>query len=146
MAHDTDAFVGPCPPVTLPQDATFPVLIDVPIRGLLLRDAEDLKRLNRSLAEIRGIPQFEKGGREPPDPIVDAAMATYWWLEERVQAGEFAAYPGQYIAAAEKQVRGIGPDCESAVEQAMKADPSLDFVQIIVIHVPDPSAVGPLIC
>jgi hypothetical protein len=71
---------------------------------------------------------------------VDEAVATYFWLDNRIQAGEFAAYPGQYVVGAEKQVIGIGPTCEEAIGRAMEANPSLVFEQIVAIHVPDPNA------
>jgi hypothetical protein len=145
MSRDTDAFVDPCPPVALPPDTVFPVRVDVPIRGLLLRDADDLKDLNRALNDIRRIPQHDKTVPER-DPIEAEAVATYFWLSNRIQAGEFAAYPGQYVAGAEKRVVGIDPDCEEAVKKGLEANPTLSVEQIIVVHVPDPNTVGPLIC
>jgi hypothetical protein len=105
---------------------------------LLLRDAEDLDDLNRLLNDIRRIPRREKPVREP-DPVSDAAFATYFWLDERIKAGDFNAYPGQYVYAADKRGLGIGADADEVVGRTMEADPALRFEQIIAIRVPDPN-------
>lgn len=138
MSHDNDAFVDPCPPVVLPPGTSFPHRVDVPITGLLLRDADDLADLNQYLNDIRRIAQREKTVCKP-DPLADEAIATYFWLESRIQAGEFAAYPGQYVIGAEKRVLSIALDCDAAIDQAKEANPALGFEQIVAIRVPDPN-------
>ena len=134
MAPDAETPADVCPPVTLPPDSSFPAPVDVHIQGLLLRDAEDLADLNRLLGEIRRIPRREKVVRE-----LDPAFATFLWLHDRVQAGEFDAYPGQYVVGSERRVLGIGPDTEVIVRQAMEADPTLGFDRIVAVRVPDPN-------
>ena len=139
MLPDTDTLIDPCPPVILPPGSSFPVTVDVPIQGLLLRDADDLARLNRLLADIRRLSRRPAPEPRERDPEVEEAVATYFWLDARIQAGEFADYPGQYVVAARKRVCGVAPEEEGVVEQAMKDDPTLGFQHFIAIRVPDPN-------
>jgi hypothetical protein len=132
---ETKSSVDPCPLVELPAGTSFPVRVDVPITGLLLRDAEDLKDLNRYLDDIRRIPRRDKT-KPQRDPDEEAVMATYFWLDEQRQAGAFEAYRGQYIVAADKKILGIGPDTEEIVRKAMETDPALRRERIIAIDLP----------
>ena len=118
MAHDTDAFVDPCPPVTLPPGATFPITVDVPIRGLLLRDADDLASLNRALADVRRIPQRDKTVEER-DPVDFEAVGTYFWLEKRIQAGDAAPQLGR-LEAENDNLRAALAWCGAAGEYELE--------------------------
>jgi len=137
MSHDNDELVDPCPPVILPPDVVFPVRVDVPICGLLLRDAEDLADLNRYLNDIRRIPQRKKTVREP-DPDGDATFATFLWLDEQRKAGKFVAYPGQWVVGIDTRILGIGPDADEIIQRALEADPTLRTERVVVIDIPDP--------